>query len=1157
MHYLTEYQSLFICIENHNPTKRYFQTMTELELQGEYVMDFFCRRNDGLGYREVKNNAVTPDLFIPADLREFLKTNSSKAWSNLLRKSEYAGDEQKLLRDIMDDLRRKIEASANVAIFLNSTTKNKPYSFQGETLKLLFVSGSELRGDEDFEKNIFSAVEEMTYTFHREGKRIFSFRPDLSFFVNGIFLGYAELKSNFTNQTARTNGRNKVITDYLEAVWEYTKLADGNDVQQTLRRTMLRPFEKSIHLVTTDISDTFVLRNPGQFFDEAKKGFQEGLISISSYRPIVEEVFKPLPTLVSEEASPRERFEEAMRSLYSKKMIEKEILYYNFMAYTYKTVTVTENGRKVQKKEYKDKTGRLISPRPKQKFGCDRIIERVGEFLAHEQEPNYFIEKLRSELTALSAPQDIIERAIAERESYCNNKYVYSLLLQYAAGFGKSNIIGWTALQLKDLRYNGEWVYDKILLVVDRLQLRDQLDSMMLNMNIDKAMFVEATDQDTFVKALSDKRRIIVVNIQKFWELKNAIEKAGKDFKEMRVAFLIDEVHRSNTDDVHQEMFSAFDEIQDIFDEDRGFITRGSKKKNLIVGFTATPSDRVLARFGEFHRGTNFGQLWKPFDSYTMQEAINDGYILDPTKHIIPVPAKMYFELPDGLRQAVEEAIRLGLDEKVLLAKKHIYENIDRIEAISNFIVNRLLTLVYGKIRGQGKAMLAVTSIPIAIQYCKIIRRIFAEKTASGQFAKYADAPISIVYSDNQNYEKCASMNNGVAEDKVVDNFKTAKNGLIIVVDKLQTGFDELKLHTLFLDKEIRDINAIQTISRVNRTTKYKNECHIVDFSFANVNGKNIGAAFRKFCGTVITDFDPIREKAVIEELYRGLLAQPLYGKWFERYRTTIGDKIANAELCLAMDEDIRAWIKATTEAHVRFLEEWRHDEANAKKTEPEDAAKLLRKSIGRFNNLMVLLQGVIELDAKFSDAVFIDFWQRYSYIYRSMFEKKNPLGTVSTSFDGDLGLLVGEELEEDGGEEPGGGEDGTTKPTKPGQKPGLASIFDTLARMNATEQEREAEIRFWNAQTDKLFEFLKTDGKFMAMLRSPNFTRDEVEKEYQKVLRRYLRQTSDAKVRKLIDENKEMFLEEFKSEVFTPKVSTVKPYEITIDNYPSMVAES
>lgn len=159
-----------------------------------------------------------------------------------------------------------------------------------------------------------------------------------------------------------------------------------------------------------------------------------------------------------------------------------------------------------------------------------------------------------------------------------------------------------------------------------------------------------------------------------------------------------------------------------------------------------------------------------------------------------------------------------------------MYENHDRILAISNFIVNRLLSQVYGKIRGMGKAMLAVSSIPIAIEYCKAIRSLMAEKTATGAFTKYADAPVAIVYSDNQKYEKCASMNDGVEEDRVIDNFKTAKNGIIIVVDKLQTGFDEPKLHTLFLDKEIRSINAIQTISRVNRTAKYKEECHIVDF---------------------------------------------------------------------------------------------------------------------------------------------------------------------------------------------------------------------------------------------------------------------------------------------------------------------------------------
>lgn len=1128
--------------------------MIELELQGEYVMDFFCRRQDGLGFREVKNNAVSPDLFIPADLLEFLRTNSAKQWKNLLRKSEYAGDEQLLLHQVMETIKEKIEASANVAIFLN---KNRSISFGGETLQLLYVSGTELRGDEDFQKNIFSAVEEMTYSFHHEGKKAFAFRPDLSFFINGIFLGYAELKSNFTNQTARTNGRNKVTTDYLEAVWEYTKIANGNDVSQTLRRRMLRPFEKSIHLVSTDINNTFVLRNPSQFFDEAKRGFQDNTISISSFRPIIASVFKPLPTIADAETDPRVRFEEAMRSLYSKKMIEKEILYYNFMAYSYKTVTVTENGHKVQKKEYKDKTGRLICPRPKQKFGCDRIIDRVQEFLEHESEPNYFINKLRDELIALNAPQELIDRTIATRESYCNNKYVYSLLLQYAAGFGKSNIIGWTALQLKDLRHNGEWVYDKILLVVDRLQLRDQLDSMMLNMNIDKAMFVEATDQETFVAALSDKRRIIVVNIQKFWELKNAIAKAGKNFTDKRVAFLIDEVHRSNTDDVHQEMFSTFDELQDIFDENGGFITRGSVKKNLIVGFTATPSPRVLARFGEFHRGSNFNQLWKPFDTYTMKEAIADGYILDPTKHIIPVPAKMYFELPDGVLQLVTEALNSGRDEKIAFAKKQIYENEERREAIARFIVNRLLSQVYGKIRGQGKAMLAVTSIPIAIEYCKLIRRLMAEKTASGTFSKYADAPVAIVYSDSQKYEKCSSMNDGLPEDKVIDNFKTTKNGLIIVVDKLQTGFDEPKLHTLFLDKEIRDINAIQTISRVNRTTKYKEECHIMDFSFGNVNEKNIRDAFATFCGMVVTDFDPIREKAVIDEIYRSLIVQPVYTKWYERYRASKGNKEANSALCLEIDADIRAWIKNMIDAHAAYIQDVEQRGEQVDPSLADDAAKMLKKAIGRYNSRLVLLQGVIELDAKFSDADFIDFWQRYIFIYNSMFENKQALGIISTSFDGDLGLLVGEEIEVEEPGEPGGDEQGGQPPLptgKPTQKPGLAGIFETLAKMNSDEQEREQEIQFWHNQTDALYTFLKSDAKFMAMLRSENFTREQIEKEYNKLLRRYLRQTEDTKVKKLIDENKEMFLEEFKEHNIKSQNSI--PYVIDNNNNYSLAAE-
>ena len=144
---------------------------------------------------------------------------------------------------------------------------------------------------------------------------------------------------------------------------------------------------------------------------------------------------------------------------------------------------------------------------------------RIKEMLDHEQEPDYSMNQLRQDMLRVGVPQEKLEEIIRKRQQFYNNKFVYSLLMQYAAGFGKSNIIGWTALQLKDYRYDGRFAYDKVLMVVDRVQLRDQLDTTMMNMNIDNSMFVEANNSDTFVKALSDKRRIIVVNIQKFLDL--------------------------------------------------------------------------------------------------------------------------------------------------------------------------------------------------------------------------------------------------------------------------------------------------------------------------------------------------------------------------------------------------------------------------------------------------------------------------------------------------------------------------------------------------------------------------------------------------------------------------------------------------------------
>lgn len=1103
--------------------------MIETELQNDYVMDFLCRRTDGLGYREVKNTTVNNDLFIPADLKEFVSSQSPTAWRNLRQK--HGGDEQEVMQVLMEELKRRLMESTNVALFLN---KNRSITLEGETLQIIYVSGTELSGDEEFEKNIFSAVQEMGYRYDHNGTKQFAIRPDVSFFVNGIFLGYLELKSVSNGQTARKHGRDKITTDYLEAMQAYARLADGNDVKQSLRRNMLRIFEKSIHLVSTDINETYVLRNVAQFFDETKKGFYDGTLTISDYRPNINKVFKPYP--LSDDQMPQEaRFEEVMTALYSKKMIEKEILYYNFLQYSYQEKA---DGTKKAKKERTSNTGRLISPRPKQKFGCDKIMRRVREMLDHEQEPDYFLNKLRRDLTKMGAAQDRIEKIVADRQAYCNNKYVYSLLLQYAAGFGKSNIIGWTALQLKDMRYNGEWAYDKVLIVVDRLQLRDQTDTMMMNMNIDKAMFTEARDQKEFIRALTDKRRIIVVNIQKFLDLQDALARSGKELKQMRVAFLIDEIHRSNTGDSHEQMVSTFDQLQDVFDANGGSML--GRKKNLIVGFTATPSEKVLARFGEYYGGENINQLWIPFDSYTMSEAIKDGYILDPTKHIIPVTTKMHFDLPemlDGITMDEAESIRLRM------AKACVYENEDRMKELSRFIVNRLVSLVYGKIHGQGKAMLAVTSIPIAISYCKIIRRMMAQKCRNKRYEKYKDAPVAIVYSDNQNYESCSSMNTGMSEEKVIQDFKQAKNGLIIVVDKLQTGFDEPKLHTLFLDKEIRDINAIQTISRVNRTCKYKDECHIVDLTFGNANVENIRTAFKMFCDMVVSDFDPKEERRVMMEMHDLLCAEYLYVKWFGKYREALSQP-NNTLVMMAIDSDMRQWIKAA----IKRAEEMSHTEEETEEDgiTMDDDAKKLRKVIGKYNGELLMLDGVMDVEDKYKDEVFGGFWKRYCDMYRDETMTDSASVSVEVEYDdvwgftpAGLDLPDGEESDEEE-ELPGDEEDETHNDEEDARKPkkkekqktlDFAKLVDAL---NEEEESTAEEIEMWRDSKQKFYDQMSGDAEFVAMIKDDNFEREQVEKAYQKQLRKFKRGMERMHIPhpmlfgQMLEENAEQIFEEF-----------------------------
>lgn len=1071
-------------------------TAGETKIQQDYVMKFICRAESegGLGYRDTPPNIVSPDLFIPSQLIEFIQEANRFSWKALM--SRYKNDEERLTGDIKEEVKRRMLTSSNVATFLN---KNQKITFQGESLQLFFVSGTELRGDADFKKNIFSAVKELPHTVACDGVDIEHIRPDVTFFVNGIYLGYMELKTNIMGQSAESDGRGKIIGDYLRAIQlmdsRKRNRPDDNTVDED-RREALMIFEKAIHLTACDINETYVWRNVQSYTDAALKAFESEEQTIEQYRNerIVKD-FKAWP-LSSPSLSQDQAFKETMRALYAKKMIEKEILIYNFIKYKYEKV----DGRKSRTSN----TGTLITPRPKQKFGCDKIMARVSEMLDKEKDPDYYIRQLREELTHLSVAPDKIEDIIRRREACCNNKYVYSLLLQYAAGFGKSNIIGWTALQLKDLRYEGQWAYDKILIVVDRLQLRDQLDTMMMDMNIDKSMFVEVRNQSTFVRALSGEKRIIVVNIQKFLELRNAILASDEKLRKMRVVFLIDEIHRSTTGETGEEMIDIFSQLADVIDGEVEADGSEAKKKNLIIGFTATPTEKVLARFGEFKSSAKEVPLWVPFDSYSMTEAIRDGYILDPTKHIIPVKLSMKFYPPEDFDPATDN------DKKVHDPSRSVYENETRMDEFARFVVDRCLSLVYGKIRGTGKAMLAVSSIPIAIRYFKKIKKYMREQCEpeDSRYHQYAKAPVYIIYSDRQGVETCESLNSDKdgdkSEAKVIEDFKNSKNGIIIVVDKLQTGFDEPHLHTLFLDKEINDINAVQTVSRVDRICKYKKECHVVDMSWKNVNVENIRKAFKKYCHTVISDFNPGEVVKEIELSYKYLLQSYPYTRWFLSYKKNPED----GNTLELMEADWREWITREFQ-----LEQESKEEIKAQKAQgvtgsdlPDlyiNKARLVRQAYGTFYNDIMDLKDVIEIDKRYYDGIFQSFWLRYCNLYgiiKSQFARSEFIDVEVDTDDELPGITVEEDPDDDDTERGNGG------PHRGGGSSTEEDVLTVIRLWNEGEKVTADEIKKWGEEIMHLFDGMKADTGLMAVVNDDEFSSELKEAECRKYMRKFQR---------------------------------------------------
>ena len=216
--------------------------MDERKIQKDYVMNYLCRREDegGLGYRYVAPNVVQNGMFIPSVLAEFISDTQPAEWSRLMRK--FGNDERALQDELVEAIREKVIDKQNVAIFFNTF---KTITFKGEQITLFYVPGTELRGDEDFKKNIFCAVEEAPHKQKYNGNLVTNIRPDVTFYLNGIFLGYMELKCVSMGQNAQDQGRGKVAKDYLSAVRSIVE-AEQTDSQVTKEKKDRREMDRAI-----------------------------------------------------------------------------------------------------------------------------------------------------------------------------------------------------------------------------------------------------------------------------------------------------------------------------------------------------------------------------------------------------------------------------------------------------------------------------------------------------------------------------------------------------------------------------------------------------------------------------------------------------------------------------------------------------------------------------------------------------------------------------------------------------------------------------------------------------------------------------------------------------------------------------------------------
>ena len=449
---------------------------------------------------------------------------------------------------------------------------------------------------------------------------------------------------------------------------------------------------------------------------------------------------------------------------------------------------------------------------------------------------------------------DVVRKLLSDaKENGAGRRY----LVQHSAGSGKSNSIAWVARQLIGVEHEGSPAFDSIIVITDRRVLDRQINGTIRQFTQVASTVGHADRSGDLRRFITEGKKIIITTVQKFPSI---LDDIGNDHRDRKFAIIIDEAHSSQGGKAAGAVAQALGEGHEDEEDDDTFedqINRIIESRRLLsnasyLAFTATPKNKTLELFGTPDPQPDGTVRHLPFHNYTMKQAIEEGFIMDVLTNYTPI--SRYF----NVIKSVDDDPQFDSKRAQRKLRRYVENHEYAIAQKAAIIVDHFNDSVFvpKKMGGQARAMLVTDGVDRAVRYYNAIRDLLHQRELPFRALVAFSGSRKL---DDQ--EVSEALLNGFPESSTAERFQEDPYRILICADKFQTGYDEPLLHTMYVDKHLSGIRAVQTLSRLNRFHPKKSDTFVLDFmNTTEVIQESFGDYYRTTILSDETDPDKLHD---------------------------------------------------------------------------------------------------------------------------------------------------------------------------------------------------------------------------------------------------------------------------------------------------------